>query len=223
MENSIESRSMQRPTLAGLWLIAAIPAFLVIRYLLGLLWNVGNDFEDPVTLGLFSLAHFAAGYLWARSLSRRAGAVPLRTANVAAGAGFAFFVVGGLIMFEGVFDRFIDFLSVRGNVHLEFLTIFVSWTAAVAGGSGFLFGLGRRDWRLALKLLVLGFLTGAGLFLGTAFLFGLLGFRVGTPRPDGLPSMPIITVLSVWNTALVGSAVFGRVLVNTARSSQELT
>ncbi len=40
----------------------------------------------------------------------------------------------------------------------------------------------------------------------------VLGFPVGTPRPDGLPSMPIVTILGIRVTTLIGSELFGQVL-----------
>ena len=58
--------------------------------------------------------------------------------------------------------------------------IFTVWTGLVCGGTGLALGIGLRDWKLALKLLGLGIITGAGIFLAVAFLMDLIGFRIGT-------------------------------------------
>jgi hypothetical protein len=103
-------------------------------------------------------------------------------------------------------DPWLDKFDGAGN--LEFGALFAPWTGLVAGLAGFALGLGLRDIRLALKLLVLGFLTGFGLYLAIMFTMELLGFKVGSGRPVMLPT----TFLSMWSAALVGSAIFGRML-----------
>jgi hypothetical protein len=199
--------------LPGLWLIAAIPITMLVVAPLSLALNMGTDTDNPILIAGFSLGHIATGYLWAQALLRRAEMPKNRLAALAAGIGFALFVVGGYGAFA-VFDTLIDLLGVRGinTEHLEFGVIFVTWTGLVAGGTGLALGLGMRDWKLALKLLASGFLTGAGVFLAIALLMDRASFRVGEPRPDGIPSMPVITVLGIWSAALVGSGVFGWVL-----------
>jgi hypothetical protein len=57
-----------------------------------------------------------------------------------------------------------------------------------------------------------GFLIGAVVFYVVTILMDGIGFRVGTPRADGIPSMPVITLLGIWLTALVGTGVFTRIL-----------
>jgi len=57
-----------------------------------------------------------------------------------------------------------------------------------------------------------GFLGGGGTFLVVAFLMDLIGFRVGAPRADERFTMLVVSMLGIWSAALVGSAVFGKVL-----------
>lgn len=204
-------KTFLRYMVSGLWLIAAIPLSMLIMWPLSLALNMGTDFEDPRLLIGFGLCHFVAGFLWARALFRRAGRPDNRLACLSAGIGFALFVLGMYPLFS-IFDPLIDLPGVRGTEHLEFRVIFVTWTGLVTGGTGLALGLGLRDWKGALKFLGLGFLTGAGVFLLIAVLMDWAGFRVGTPRADGIPSMPVITFLGIWAAALVGSAVFGRLL-----------
>jgi len=47
----------------------------------------------------------------------------------------------------------------------------------------------------------------------------LIGFRVGAPRADERFTMLVVSVLGIWSAALVGSAVFGKVLANSNESS----
>jgi hypothetical protein len=134
--------------------------------------------------------------------------------NVAAGIGFTFFVWGGraaIVELESTFPHW--FTPFQGKIHFEFATIFVLWTGLVTGGTGLMLGLGAIDWKLSLRLLLSGFIIGAGTFLIIAFFMDMFGFRVGTPRPDGLPSMVITTLLGIWSAALAGSAIFGRELM----------
>jgi uncharacterized membrane protein YedE/YeeE len=107
--------------------------------------------------------------------------------------------------------------SFEGVGNLEFGALFAPWTGLACGISGFALGIGLKDLKLALKLLVLGFLTGFGLYLAIMFTMQLLGFKVGSGRPVMLPT----TFLSIWVTALVGSALFGRELARSENSFVE--
>ena len=192
----------RRPIVAGFWLIAAIPLSIVVVFPLTVL----TDFSEvePFGLSLLVLTHFFCGYLWSRSLCRRAGRLDSWVVNVAAGIGFTFFVWGGragIVALESAIPHWTTLF--RGKTHVEFATIFVLWTGFVTGGTGLMLGLGATDWKLSLRLLLSGFISGAGTFLIVAFFMDIFGFRVGTPRPDGLPSMVITTLLGIWSAALV--------------------
>ena len=158
------------------------------------------------------IIHFAAGYMWARSLGARSGLPHNRMMNIFGGLGFAFGVVGLLILYVGGFpienaiNRWVESFEGAGN--LEFGALFAPWTGLACGISGFALGLGLKDLKLALKLLILGFVTGLGLYLAIMFTMELLGFKVGSGRPVMLPT----TFLSMWSAALVGSAIFGKML-----------
>lgn len=158
------------------------------------------------------IVHFAAGYMWAQSLGLRSGLPRNRTMNIFGGFGFAFGVVGLLILYvaglpiENAINRWVE--SFEGVGNLEFGALFAPWTGLACGISGFALGIGLKDLKLALKLLALGFSTGLGLYLAIMFTMELLGFKVGSGRPVMLPT----TFLSMWSAALVGSGIFGRAL-----------
>jgi hypothetical protein len=211
MNTSPEVRNTHHPFIAGFWLIPAIPlfAFIVLPFMLKLGMD---DLYTPAGVTVMFIVHFAAGYMWARSLGLRSGLPRNRAMNIFGGFGFAFGVVGLLILYtagfpiENAINRWGE--SFEGTGNLEFGAIFAPWTGLACGISGFALGLGLRNIKLALKLLAVGFLTGLGLYLAIMFTMELLGFKVGSGRPVMLPT----TFLSMWSAALVGSAIFGKVL-----------
>lgn len=205
----------QRPFVAGFWLVAAIPASIIVVIPLAVLTEF--DMDEPIGLSALLLTHFFCGYLWSRSLCRRAGRLDNWMMNVAAGIGFTFFVWGGraaIVELESTIPHWLT--PFEGKIHIEFATIFILWTGLVTGGTGLMLGLAAVDWKLSLRLLLLGFISGACMFLVVAFFMDMFGFRVGTPRPDGLPSMVITTLLGIWSAALVGSALFGKALMKSS-------
>lgn len=211
MNTTSDPTNPGHPFVAGFWLIPAIPvfAFVVLPFMMA----VGvDDLYTPVGVTVMFIVHFAAGYMWARSLGTRSGLPHNRMMNIFGGLGFAFGVVGLLILYvadfpiEDAINRWGESFDGIGN--LEFGAIFAPWTGLACGISGFALGLGLKDLRLALKLLILGFITGLGLYLAIMYTMELLGFKVGSGRPVMLPT----TFLSMWSAALVGSAIFGRML-----------
>ena len=219
MNTTFYKNKSQYPFVAGFWLMAAIPAYLPILFLLTEVFDL--EFESPPARFIFFLIHFATGYLWARSLGRRSGLADNKLMNVFGGLGFSLLVIWLFILPPGSalqvqVDHWID--SFKGKGNFEFGAIFAPWTGLVCGISGFALGVGLKDLKLALKLLVLGFLTGLGLYLAIMFTMQLLGFKVGSGRPVMLPT----TFLSMWSTALVGSAVFGKVLAKSDENNPNL-
>jgi hypothetical protein len=103
-------------------------------------------------------------------------------------------------------NRWLALFENAGN--FEFGALFAPWTGLVAGISGLALGLSVRDWKLGLKMFGIGVVGGFLIYLTIMLTMQLLGFEVGSGRPVMLPT----TFLSVWSTALVGSAVFGKVL-----------
>lgn len=201
----------QRPFLAGFWLIPAIPVFAFV--VLPIMMRLGvDDLYSPAGVTVMFIVHFAAGYMWARSLGMRSGLPQNRMMNIFGGFGFAFGVVGLLILYvadfpiENAINPWVE--SFEGVGNLVFGALFAPWTGLACGISGFALGFGLRNLKLALKLLVLGFITGLGLYLAIMFTMELLGFKVGSGRPVMLPT----TFLSMWVTAFVGSELFGRIL-----------
>jgi len=116
-------------------------------------------------------------------------------------------LIGGLSEFTPILvDPWLGKFKGVGN--LEFGALFAPWTGLVCGITGFALGIGLKDLKLSLKFLLLGFVTGLGLYLAIMFTMQILGFKVGSGRPVMLPT----TFLSMWVTALVGSELFGRIL-----------
>jgi len=116
-------------------------------------------------------------------------------------------LIGGLSEFTPILvDPWLGKFKGVGN--LEFGALFAPWTGLVCGITGLALGIGLNDLKLSLKLLLLVFVTGLGLYLAIMFTMQILGFKVGSGRPVMLPT----TFLSMCVTALVGSALFGRLL-----------
>lgn len=221
MNTKSEMIKPQHPFIAGFWLIVAVPvfAFLVLPFMeaLGL-----DDLYTPAGVAAMFIVHFSAGTMWARSIGLRSGLPRNQMMNIFGGFGFAFGVVGLLILYvadfpiENAINRWVELFEGVGN--LEFGALFAPWTGLACGISGFALGLGLKDIRLALKLLALGFIVGLSLYLAIMFTMELLGFKVGSGRPVMLPT----TFLSMWSAALMGSAIFGKVLRNQKAKINEM-
>lgn len=203
------------PFVAGFWLIAAIPITLMILAPFAGVLGLGEDVTEPPIMFAMFVVHYVTGYLWARSLGRSAGLPDNKLMNISGGIGFALGVVGILMAMaefaRNPITRWLDTFHGAGN--LEFGALFAPWTGLVCGISGFALGIGARDLKLALKFLALGFITGLGLYLAIMLTMELLGFKVGSGRPVMLPT----TFLSMWSAALVGSAIFGKMLANSRK------
>ena len=206
MDTTLNTPKSQPPFIAGFWLIAAIPAYLVL--LMGVLHL---EFESPLARFIFFLFNLASGYLWARSLGRRSGLTDNTLMNLAGGLGFSLFMIGLYIIppesaLQMQIDHWLAYFKGKGN--LEFGALLAPSTGLACGISGFALGIGLKDWKLSLKLLALGFVTGVLIYLAIMFTMQLLGFKVYSGRPVMIPT----TFLSIWVTALVGSELFGRML-----------
>jgi len=209
MDTTLNTSKPQRPFLAGFWLIPAIPVFAFI--VLPIMTSLGvDDLYTPAGVTIMFIVHFATGYMWAQSIGLRSGLPTNKIFNLFGGLGFALGVVGLLVGLSEFAPILIDpwLEKFKGVGNLEFGALFAPWTGLVCGISGFALGIGLKDWKLTLKLLVFGFVTGVLIYLTIMFTMQLLGFKVGSGRPVMLPT----TFLSMWVTALVGSAIFGRLL-----------
>lgn len=204
-----------RPFVAGLWLIATIPLALIVAHPSSLTAQIDEGIRAVLMLSLF----IGTAYMWAKTLASRSGLEDSRSFNIAAAITFPLMIIAVYAGFEIVFGPILNLLNVMQTVegtHAEFVVIFVIWTGLVAGVSGFALGLAQKDWKLALQLLAIGFIVGALVFYIVVLIMQQFGFWVGIPRPDGLPNMPIITLLGIWSAALIGSELFGRLLTKSA-------
>jgi len=169
------------------------------------------DTNDSISQIILFLVHFGTGYLWARSLGRRSGYPDNRWLYLSGALGFSLSFIemfGFFALFDPSFQKYIDLFNGVGN--LEFGALFAPWFGFVTGISGLALGLGIRKWKLGLKMFGFGFASGFLIYLAIMFTMQLLGFKVGSGRPVMLPT----TFLSLWSTALVGSAIFGKELAN---------
>jgi len=214
-----------RPFVAGFWLIIAIPVTLMIAMSLEKILKFKFDTNNSPSIILLAVVHFGAGYLWARSLGLRSGLSTNKIFNIFGGLGFALGVVGLLVGLSEFAPILVDpwLGKFKGVGNLEFGALFAPWTGLVCGISGFALGIGLKNWKLSLKLLTLGFVTGVLIYLAIMFTMQLLGFKAYSGRPVMLPT----TFLSMWVTALVGSAIFGKILsgenlwIHTQRETQD--
>ena len=209
MNAILDKSKSQHPFKAGFWLMAAIPISLLIAGPLEKLLNFELNTDDSINQVILFLAHFGTGYLWARSLGRRSGFPDNRRLYLSGALGFSLSFIGMFVflsVFNSVFLKYTELLNGVGN--LEFGGFFAPWFGLVTGVSGLALGLGLRKWKLGLKMFCMGFASGFLIYLAIMFTMQLLGFEVGSGRPVMLPT----TFLSMWSTALVGSALFGRAL-----------
>lgn len=204
---------------SGLWIILAVVVVVLRVYLLskGVL---RRSYPFDYTVLLMALVAFLCCVLWARSLGTRSGMIDNRLMWFSGGAGFLLSVVAGYLSIGLLVEPISTLMALGDETHGQFIVAFVIVSGIVSGGTGFMLGLGLKDLRLALTLLWQGFLVGAIVFFITDLLMVAVGFQVGVPRPDGLPSMPVVTALGFSLTALVGSAVFGRALERWNRPDQ---
>jgi len=212
MNATLDKSKSQHPFLAGFWLIAAIPISALIAVSLQLLLSINlmND-DGPIGNVILFLGLFAAGYMWARAISSRSGLVNNKLMNIVGGLAFTLLVMGGRLLVVVHDPRNVFGPLFHYKQHLLYGSVFVIWTGLVVGGTGLILGISLKDWKLALKLLGAGLLSGGGTFLAVAFLMDLIGFRVGAPRADERFTMLVVSALGIWSAALVGSAVFGKV------------
>jgi hypothetical protein len=209
MNTTLDKKKTQRPFLAGFWLFAAIPVSLLIAGPLEKLLNFELNTNDSISQVILFLVHFGTGYLWAHSLGRRSGFPDNRRLYLSGALGFSLSFIGMFVflsVFNSVFLKYTELLNGVGN--LEFGGFFAPWFGLITGVSGLALGFGIRKWKLGVKMFGMGFASGFLIYLAIMFMMQLLGFEVGSGRPVMLPT----TFLSLWTTALVGSAVFGRIL-----------
>ena len=212
METAPEITKVQHPFVAGFWLFAAIPISSLIGGPLGKLLNFEFNTNDSISQVILFLIHFGVGYLWARSLGRRSGFSDSRWMYLSGALGFSLSFIGMfsfLTSFNAAFLKYVERFNGIGN--LEFGAFFAPWFGLITGISGLALGIGLRKWKLGIKMLGLGFVSSFLIYVAIMFTMQLLGFKVGSGRPVMLPT----TFLSMWSTALVGSALFGKVLAKT--------
>lgn len=199
---------------AGLWLIAALPLAVVVQTLLGQLFGGGAEPEIGQLGPVFGLSFLAAGALWARSLSRLAGATVTRTTLVAGALGYAVTSLVSLFALTYVEEHSHQFIGPLLRIHHLFMIVFALAAGLISGGSGASLGLAIGGVRLAARMGVLGALVGSATFLVVALLMDLLvGYRVGAPGAEERVTMITVALLGVLATCVVGSIALGMALI----------
>lgn len=215
IKNRFDSKILNRPFVAGFWLIAAVLLTLLSSSMIGN-WVHRQETRQIMLLPLLIIVIGVTTYQWANSLIRRSGLQPSKAIGLLAGIFFLLSIFGTLAGgYELIFVSVMKILNITqttGGTRPEFYVVFVIWTGIVTGISGLGVGLGLKKPKLALKLFGSGLICGVVVFFLVAVIMELIGFRVGTPRPDMIPSMPIVTVLGICSAALVGSELFGMIL-----------
>jgi len=193
----------------------AIPAGILVLYPLSLAREI--DLDDWQFNAGLAATHIAAGYLWARSLTRRAGFAAEKRAWWFAGIGYAAAFLGGLYMLRVIgFDASQLRFPIRLTQPVDYLAIFLCWLSLVTGGTGLALGVGLRNLRTASVLMGWGIVVGSASFLLVTLGLGAAGFQIGgvhPPRPTMLP----VTFLGVWAAAVACSATYGVILSRSAR------
>jgi hypothetical protein len=204
--------SLFRSTIAGLWLVLALPAGIACVLLVSQLSGTNLTVESPVFFIPFLTAFALGGGLWARSLGRIAGYASwsLIAAGAIGVAGPTRLIFGALSWVEANLARI---LSLGVPIHVAFMLAFAAAALLLAGSGGLALGLGLRRARLAGRLALAGGGAGALAFLIVAIGFDLIGFRVGAPNAEQRATMLLVSIVGLWATALAGSAAIGRVLV----------
>lgn len=179
-------------------------------------WINHQSVRTLIGLPLVTVVFAGTGFRWAQSLVKRSGWETSWLTGLAGAIGIIVTILGVEFMaFEPMFGTFLRLLNIPQSIsgtHEEFYVVFVAWTGIVSGGCGLAVGLALKQPKLALKLLGLGMVSGIVTFLIVALVMEAFGFRVGTPRPDGFPSMPLVTLLGISVAALIGSELLGRAI-----------
>lgn len=202
------------PGWTGLWLIFAIVLTNIISDATRSIFGI-QAMRQQVLFGSLILLFFFSAYQWAISLINRSGGEADRLSGVLAGIFIPASIFSGLIFYEPLFVSIMTLLGIEatdGGSHAEFYVVFVTWIGLVGAAAGLALGFGMKQTKLSLKLLLSGFLANSLSFATVALLMELFGYRVGTVRPDGIPSMPIVTITGFIVTALVGSTALGKLI-----------
>lgn len=215
-DNTTDTRRPNQAYKAGFWLVATVLLTILVAFLLEE-WVHREQFRQAMSFPLLILVVAGTTYKWANSLVRRSGLEPSKAVGLMAGFFFSLSIFGTLVFgYDLIFVNMMKILNItqtEGGTRPEFYVVFVMWTGIVTGVTGLGVGIALKQPKLALKLLIGGLVCGAVVFFLVAVIMEQMGFKVGTARADGIPSMPIVTVLGICSAALAGSELFGRILV----------
>jgi hypothetical protein len=168
--------------------------------------------ESRAFLIPFMAAYLIAGGLWGRSLGRIAGYNSSRSFIIAGAAGVALPTGVAVTALTYVEQNLAFFLQGGLPVHVIFGISFALAALVLSGIAGMSFGLSLGSTRLASQLALGGGGAGALTFLIVDLGLDGLGFRVGAPDAEQRATMLVVAVGGLWATAIVGSAVLGRIL-----------
>jgi hypothetical protein len=201
---------------AGLWLIIAFPLAVACVFLADQVASTDLTIEHPAFLLAFIPPYALAGGLWGRSLGRSTGYLQTRQFILAGAVGVALPTAGALIALNAVEQDLARFLRTGLPIHIIFALAFALTALMLAGCAGLALGLSVGKLRLAAQLALGSGLAGGLTFLAVDLGMDLLGFRVGAPAAEERATMLVVSILGLWATAIVGSAVIGRILARDA-------
>jgi hypothetical protein len=198
--------------LAGLWLVGALPLGLALVMLVSRITSTELTVESRTFLIPFLAAYLIAGGLWGHRLGRIAGYNRSRSFIVAGAIGVALPTGVAVTALTYVEQNLAVLLWGGLPVHVIFGFSFALAALVLSGIAGLAFGLSLGSARLARQLAVGGGGAGALTFVIVDIGLDVLGFRVGAPNAEQRATMLVVAVVGLWATAIVGSAVLGRIL-----------
>ena len=95
IKNRFDSKILNRPFIAGFWLIAAVVFTLLFSSLIGN-WVHRQETQQIMLLPILIIMIGGATYKWANSLIRRSGLQPSKTIGLLAGVFFLLSIFGTL-------------------------------------------------------------------------------------------------------------------------------
>jgi hypothetical protein len=187
---------------------------------LSLPFGMDPDFESWPLPVAFTLAHAAAGALWAASLTRLTGYPAPRALAATAGAvGVTIAIWLAFTALNELEQRLVWFHVRSIPIHQVFMGSFALAASGVASIAAGTLGATLGGPRLAARLALGGGLAAGPAFLAVAALLDVAGYRVGGPGAEERLTMLTVMLVGMVAATLIGNLVVGLLL----RRSQTLS